>query len=181
EEQVESVWVKEIEKGEIIANIDADKDVTLKDVAAVEKTAKIEKDVDVQGRPEESQAQIYKIDQEHADKVGDLSSHTTKYSSPALTQKVFTNTRKVGKGFSGVETPLFESMIVAQQADDVADKVVAGVDIDDVLTADVEPTLPTPTIQPPPPSQELPSTSQVMPTSSPSPIAEPSSPPQQQQ
>nr|GEU90093.1 hypothetical protein [Tanacetum cinerariifolium] len=40
--------------------------------------------------------------------VGDLSSHTTKYSSPALTQKVFANMRRVRKGFSGVDTPLFE-------------------------------------------------------------------------
>nr|GEV13197.1 hypothetical protein [Tanacetum cinerariifolium] len=46
---------------EIIANIDADEDVALKDVAAVEKTAEIEKDSDVQGRPEESQAQIATI------------------------------------------------------------------------------------------------------------------------
>nr|GEZ07111.1 hypothetical protein [Tanacetum cinerariifolium] len=54
---------------EIISNIDANEDVTLKDVAAVEKTAEIEKDADVQRRPKESQAQIYKIDLEHADKV----------------------------------------------------------------------------------------------------------------
>nr|GEX22780.1 hypothetical protein [Tanacetum cinerariifolium] len=63
--------------------------------------------------------------------VDDLSSHTIKYSSPALTQKVFTNIRRVGNGFSGVETPLFEGMIVAQQADDVADEGAAGVDVDD--------------------------------------------------
>nr|GEV71905.1 hypothetical protein [Tanacetum cinerariifolium] len=61
--------------------------------------------------------------------VGDLSSHTTKYSSPALIQKVFANMRRVGKGFFVVETPLFEGMIVAQQADDVADEVAAGVDV----------------------------------------------------
>nr|GEW88553.1 xylulose kinase-1 [Tanacetum cinerariifolium] len=54
--------------------------------------------------------------------VGDLSSHTTKYSSPTLTQKVFSNMIKVGKGFSKVETPLFEGMIVAKQVDDVADE-----------------------------------------------------------
>nr|GEU46682.1 ribonuclease H-like domain, reverse transcriptase, RNA-dependent DNA polymerase [Tanacetum cinerariifolium] len=86
--------------------------------------------------------------------VGDLSSHTTKYSSHALTQK---------------------------QADDVADEVVGGVDVDDV-PADAEPTLPspTPTTQPPPPSQELPSTSHVIPNPPPSLIAQPSSPPQQQ-
>nr|GEW47735.1 hypothetical protein [Tanacetum cinerariifolium] len=40
--------------------------------------------------------------------VGDLSSHTTKYSSPTLTQKVFANMRRVGKGCSGVETPPFK-------------------------------------------------------------------------
>nr|GEW49777.1 hypothetical protein [Tanacetum cinerariifolium] len=94
--------------------------------------------------------------------VGDLSSHTTKYSSPALTQKVFFNMRRVGKGFSGVETPLFEGMIVAQQADVVADEGAAGVDVNDVLAAVAEPSIPspTPTTQPPPPSQELPSTLQ---------------------
>nr|GEW08831.1 putative ribonuclease H-like domain-containing protein [Tanacetum cinerariifolium] len=84
--------------------------------------------------------------------VGDLSSDTIKYSSPALTQKVFANMRRVGKGFFGVETPLFEGMIVAQQADDVDDEGVAGVDVDAVI-----PTLP------------------------PSPIAQSSSPPLQQQ
>nr|GEX35821.1 hypothetical protein [Tanacetum cinerariifolium] len=114
--------------------------------------------------------------------VGDLSSHTTNYSSSALTQKVFANMRRVGKGFFGVDTPLFEGMIVAQQADDVADKGAVGVDVD-VVPAAAEPSIPSPTLttQPPPPSQELPSTSQVIPTPQPSPIVEPSSPLQQQQ
>nr|GEY45980.1 hypothetical protein [Tanacetum cinerariifolium] len=67
--------------------------------------------------------------------VDDLSSHTTKYSSPSLTQKVFANMRKAGKGFSRVETPLFKCMIVAQQADDVADEGTAGVDVDAVPAA----------------------------------------------
>nr|GEW24937.1 hypothetical protein [Tanacetum cinerariifolium] len=94
--------------------------------------------------------------------VGDLSSHATKYLSPTLIQKVFANMRRAGKGFFEVETPLFEGMIVAQQAYDVADEVAAGVDVDDVPAADAKPTLPspTPTTQPPPPPQELPSTSQ---------------------
>nr|GEX78037.1 hypothetical protein [Tanacetum cinerariifolium]GEY84207.1 hypothetical protein [Tanacetum cinerariifolium] len=84
--------------------------------------------------------------------VGDLSSYTIKYSSPALTQKIFTNMRRV----------LLALML-------------------DVLAA-VEPFLPspTPTTQPLPPSHDLPSTSQVIPTPPPSLIAEPSSPPQQQ-
>nr|GEW35743.1 hypothetical protein [Tanacetum cinerariifolium] len=59
--------------------------------------------------------------------VGDLSSHTTKYSSPSLTQKVFANMRRVGNGFSRVETPLFEGMLVSQQA---------AADVDDVVTDD---------------------------------------------
>nr|GEZ02100.1 hypothetical protein [Tanacetum cinerariifolium] len=71
--------------------------------------------------------------------LGDLSTHTIKYTSPALTQKVFANIRRVGKGFSGVETPLFEGMLVAevieeegdaeeQAQDDVDDAVVQGDD-----------------------------------------------------
>nr|GFA32477.1 copia protein [Tanacetum cinerariifolium] len=86
--------------------------------------------------------------------VGDLSSHTTKYSSPALTQKVFANMRRVGKGFFEVETPLFEGMIVAQQADDVANEGATGVDVDVVPTAAAEPSIPspTPTTQSPSPS-----------------------------
>nr|GEV90802.1 hypothetical protein [Tanacetum cinerariifolium] len=38
------------------------------------------------------------------------------YTSPGLTQKVFANIRRVGKGFSGVETPLFASMLVQPQS-----------------------------------------------------------------
>nr|GEU33544.1 hypothetical protein [Tanacetum cinerariifolium] len=102
--------------------------------------------------------------------VGDISSHTTKNSSPALTQKVFANMLRVGKGFSGVETHLFESMIMAQQVgkgaaevnvDDVpaagvANEDDAGVNVDDVPAADAEPSIPSPppTTQSPPPSQE---------------------------
>nr|GEW60357.1 retrotransposon protein, putative, Ty3-gypsy subclass [Tanacetum cinerariifolium] len=110
--------------------------------------------------------------------VGDLSSHSTKYSSPVLTQKVFANMRRVGKGFFGVDTFLFEGMIVAQQTDDVADEGDADVDVDVVPAAAAEPSIPspTPTNQPPPPSQDLPSTSQVQPTSPPLPIAQPPSP-----
>nr|GFD12734.1 hypothetical protein [Tanacetum cinerariifolium] len=56
--------------------------------------------------------------------VGDLSTHTTKYTSPALTQKVFANMRRVGKGFFRIETPLFEGMVVAQEVGEgVADEM----------------------------------------------------------
>nr|GEX08678.1 hypothetical protein [Tanacetum cinerariifolium] len=69
--------------------------------------------------------------------VGDLSTHTTRFISPALTQKVFANMRRVGKGFSGVETPLFEGMLgVGQPAEEglVADEV----QVDDAAAAAVE-------------------------------------------
>nr|GEV72861.1 hypothetical protein [Tanacetum cinerariifolium] len=60
-------------QGRIIANMDADEDVTLKDVTDIVKEvsvdAKIKENADVQGRQVESQAQIYQIDLEHADKV----------------------------------------------------------------------------------------------------------------
>nr|GEV97088.1 hypothetical protein [Tanacetum cinerariifolium] len=82
--------------------------------------------------------------------IADLSSHTTKYSSPALTQKVFANIGRVGKGFSGVETSLFEGMLVPQQ---VQDDIDAAVEDEDAA----EPTLPSPTpaTTPLPPLQEL--------------------------
>nr|GFA76757.1 hypothetical protein [Tanacetum cinerariifolium] len=47
--------------------------------------------------------------------VDDLSSHSNQYTSSTLTQKVFANMRRVGKGFSGVETPLFATMLVHPQ------------------------------------------------------------------
>nr|GEV46637.1 hypothetical protein [Tanacetum cinerariifolium] len=109
-------------------------------------------------------------------KLGDLSLHSTKYSSHALTKKVFANMRRVGKGFSGVDTPLFEGMIVAQEvgkgdADvNVEDVPAAGVVAegavsvanDDVNVVVDEPSIPSPTppTQPPPPSQDQPFTSQ---------------------
>nr|GEU51348.1 uncharacterized mitochondrial protein AtMg00810-like [Tanacetum cinerariifolium] len=89
--------------------------------------------------------------------VGDLSTHTTMYISPAMTQKVFANMRRVGKGFSRVKTPLFKRMVVEQQvAEGDADEVhgedvnAAGVvtegvvsAADDVVpTADEEPSIP---------------------------------------
>nr|GEZ16099.1 hypothetical protein [Tanacetum cinerariifolium] len=69
----------------------------------------------------------------------------------------------VGKGFSGVDTPLFEGMLVPQQAaDDVANVVADDVD-DDVADVDVKPTPPSPTpaTTPQPPQELLPSTSQI--------------------
>nr|GEV05769.1 hypothetical protein [Tanacetum cinerariifolium] len=82
--------------------------------------------------------------------VGDLSLHSTKYTSPALTQKVLANMRWVGKGFSRVDTPLFEGMLVVQEvgegdADEVHVKDVnaAGVAAEGVVSTadDVVPTV----------------------------------------
>nr|GEU57668.1 putative ribonuclease H-like domain-containing protein [Tanacetum cinerariifolium] len=108
--------------------------------------------------------------------VGDLSTHTTKYASPALTQKVFANMRRVGKGFFRVETPLFEGMLVGQEieeggdAEEHVEDVTAGdaTEGDDtgaygkVPTVSQEPSIPslTPPTLPPHPPQDLPSTSQ---------------------
>nr|GEW43813.1 hypothetical protein [Tanacetum cinerariifolium] len=96
----------------------------------------------------------------------------------ALTHKVFENIRRVGKEHSGVETPLFEGMIVAQQVGEGAAKVnikdvsTAGVAAkatanaaDDEVPVAVDETYipsPLPPTQPPPPSQDIPSTSQKL-------------------
>nr|GFC59494.1 hypothetical protein [Tanacetum cinerariifolium] len=73
----------------------------------------------------------------------DLSTHTTRYISPALTQKVFANMRRVWKGFSGVETPLFESMLVVSDVAEEAEaqgRIIVDMDQDEgiKLVADQE-------------------------------------------
>nr|GEW54387.1 putative ribonuclease H-like domain-containing protein [Tanacetum cinerariifolium] len=102
--------------------------------------------------------------------LGDLSTHTTKYISPALTQKVFANMRRVGKGCSRVKTPLFEGMLVAEEIEEQndaeeqirgndndaqgADADVSGDDVQDqFILSPASPTLP--------PPQDIPSTSHV--------------------
>nr|GEY15297.1 hypothetical protein [Tanacetum cinerariifolium] len=86
------------------------------------------------------------------------------------------NMRRVGKGFSGVETPLFEGMLVAQEvgeggADAEHDEgapaagVVTEGDVsaahDEVPTIAEGPSIPSPTpfTPPPQPSQDIPFTS----------------------
>nr|GEW56166.1 hypothetical protein [Tanacetum cinerariifolium] len=84
--------------------------------------------------------------------VDDLSFHNTKYTSPVLTQKVFANMRRIGKGFSRVETPLFDNMLVQQQVHDDA-KTEEDEDDNEVSVAPTPP-LPTSATTPPPPQQE---------------------------
>nr|GFB29279.1 hypothetical protein [Tanacetum cinerariifolium] len=115
--------------------------------------------------------------------LGDISTHTIKYISPALTQKIFANMRRVGKGCPGVETPLFEGMLVAREPEEQCDakEQIQGNDNDDAQEVDTvvtgddvqdqsipSPTLPTP---PPQPPQDISSTSHVQ-----SPPPQPQSP-----
>nr|GEW33768.1 uncharacterized mitochondrial protein AtMg00810-like [Tanacetum cinerariifolium] len=97
--------------------------------------------------------------------VDDLSSHPNQYTSPALTQKVFANMRRIGKGFSRFETPLFATMLVQPQAE------VEEEEEEEVPNAH---TPPSPTTKPSPPLQEPITTP---PQAQPAP---PSSPPQEQ-
>nr|GEV85222.1 hypothetical protein [Tanacetum cinerariifolium] len=108
--------------------------------------------------------------------VGDLSTHTTKHASPTLTHKIFANMRRVEKGFFGVETPLFDGMLVGQEIEKEGDEdehvkdVTTGDDAQgddtaahgEVPTVTQEPSIPspTPTIPPSQPPQDIPSTSQ---------------------
>nr|GEV47668.1 hypothetical protein [Tanacetum cinerariifolium] len=71
--------------------------------------------------------------------VGDLSSHTTKYTSIAFTQKVFANMRRIGKRFSRVDTPLFDEGCIQtgrKIAKLDADKDVTLVDAEEDMDAD---------------------------------------------
>nr|GEX50628.1 ribonuclease H-like domain-containing protein [Tanacetum cinerariifolium] len=70
-----------------------------------------------------------------------------KYTSPALTQNVFVNMRRVGKGFFRVETPLFATMLVQPQPPCVEEE-------DEQEEVPNAPTPPSPTIEPTPPPQD---------------------------
>ncbi|GKA98134.1 hypothetical protein Tco_0826028 [Tanacetum coccineum] len=65
-----------------------------------------------------------------------MSNHKRIYVTPSHTKKIFGNMRRVGKGFSGRETPLFPTMMVQAQEemgeDNVADEAVYE-DMDDSL------------------------------------------------
>nr|GFC51609.1 hypothetical protein [Tanacetum cinerariifolium] len=79
--------------------------------------------------------------------------------------------RRVGKGFSGVGTPLFEGMLAAKeiveegiaeeqvQADDAVAAAVQETVAEDVANEAI-PSTPTPLILPSPPSHDIPSPSQ---------------------
>nr|GEX40170.1 hypothetical protein [Tanacetum cinerariifolium] len=113
-------------------------------------------------------------------KVGDLSTHTTRFISPALTQKVFANMRRVGKGFSGVETPLFEGMLVARP---LAEEGIAEeqVQADDAVAAAVEENVVEDVAHdaiPSPPSHDIPSPSQEPSSHPQQPQSSPQAPPQ---
>nr|GEY99623.1 hypothetical protein [Tanacetum cinerariifolium] len=93
--------------------------------------------------------------------INDLSSHNTKYTSPALTQKVFANMRRVGKGFSKVNTLLFDGMLVPQQVqDDVAD-AAEDEDVANEISAEPTPPSPTPATTLPPQQELIPSPSKT--------------------
>nr|GEU35873.1 putative reverse transcriptase domain-containing protein [Tanacetum cinerariifolium] len=67
----------------------------------------------------------------------------SKYTSPTLTQKVFVNMRRVGKGFSGVKTSLFASMLVQPKPQ-----------VKKEVKMPIAPASPSPTSAPSPPPQD---------------------------
>ncbi|GKA70410.1 putative ribonuclease H-like domain-containing protein [Tanacetum coccineum] len=46
-----------------------------------------------------------------------MATHDSIYVTPSHTKKIFRNMRRVGKGFSGRETPLFQTIVVQDQAE----------------------------------------------------------------
>ncbi|GJT68582.1 putative ribonuclease H-like domain-containing protein [Tanacetum coccineum] len=61
-----------------------------------------------------------------------MSSHKRIYVTPSHTKKIFGNMRRVGKGFSGRETPLFQTMVVQHQEEMGEDEAI-NEEMDDSL------------------------------------------------
>nr|GEW58897.1 putative ribonuclease H-like domain-containing protein [Tanacetum cinerariifolium] len=119
-------------------------------------------------------------DAEGVNQVGDLSTHSTRFISLGLTQKVFANMRRVGKGFSGVKTPLFEGMLAARQLAEgglaeeqvQADDVVGATVLENVAEDVTNDAIPSP------PSHDIPSPSQEHSSSTQQPQSLPQAPPE---
>nr|GEY93869.1 uncharacterized mitochondrial protein AtMg00810-like [Tanacetum cinerariifolium] len=105
--------------------------------------------------------------------IADFSKHTNRYISLVLTQKVFANIRRVGKGFLGVETPLFETMLAVRAVDAEEEVQVPAQDdvVQEHVTEEIAAEVVPPTLTSPSPS------SPVLPSSPPH---QSPSPPQQQ-
>nr|GFA32645.1 hypothetical protein [Tanacetum cinerariifolium] len=83
----------------------------------------------------------------------------------------FSSQWKVGKGCSGVETPLFQSMLVAREPEEQGDAKEQGTDDNAAEEPDIvvsednveDQSIPSPTLPTPPPQQpqDIPSTSQA--------------------
>nr|GEX66582.1 hypothetical protein [Tanacetum cinerariifolium] len=89
----------------IIADIDADKDVTLEEVE-VKKNAEVEKNADIQGRLEESQAKVYHIDLEHADKVLSMQDDVKEPVEPQEVIEVVTTATLMTEVVTAATTPI---------------------------------------------------------------------------
>nr|GEX36306.1 hypothetical protein [Tanacetum cinerariifolium] len=86
--------------------------------------------------------------------VDDITTYNTRYTSLALTQKVFPNMRRVGKGFSVVESHLFASMLVQPQPQAEEEVEIPIAPIQPSTTSSPSPTAlqdptPTPYVTPP--------------------------------
>nr|GFC15212.1 hypothetical protein [Tanacetum cinerariifolium] len=89
--------------------------------------------------------------------IVDLSKHTNRYIFPILTQKVLANMRRVGKGFSGVEIPLFETMLAVRDIAEEAEAQVPaqGDDVHEYATEEVANDVVSPTPTTPSPSSPV--------------------------
>nr|GEW81198.1 hypothetical protein [Tanacetum cinerariifolium] len=93
-------------RGEI-AELDADKDVTLEEV-----DAEVPKDADIHGRLEESQAKVYHMDLEHADKV--LSMQEADEAEPVEVEEVIevvTASKLMTKVVTTATTPITAALV----------------------------------------------------------------------
>nr|GEU40711.1 putative reverse transcriptase domain-containing protein [Tanacetum cinerariifolium] len=84
-------------QGRMIANMDADVDVILEDAkeVAAKKSADVDESADVQGRKAESQAQIYLIDLEHANKVLSMQDDEVEPAEPQEVVEVVTTAKLI--------------------------------------------------------------------------------------
>nr|GFB41444.1 hypothetical protein [Tanacetum cinerariifolium] len=129
--EIYKIDLEHANKGRMIAEMDQDADVVLKEAKEVAGDAKVDESVDIQGRQAESQAEIYKIDLEHANKVLSMQEDETEPVEVQAVVDVVTTAKiitKVVTASSEVITAA-STTITTAEAQVPADKVIDHVKI----------------------------------------------------
>nr|GEV45667.1 hypothetical protein [Tanacetum cinerariifolium] len=119
-------------QGRMIAEIDQDADVVLEeakevaDDANVDQDAKVDESVDIQGRQAESQAEIYKIDLDHANKVLSMQEEESELAEVQEVVDVVTTAKLITEFVTAASTTITTAEVLVPAATTIAASTITA-------------------------------------------------------